>query len=172
MRLTNALLTISSNVPIAESRYERPESGANSAHHDAAICTGPRTKPKKQFSPPKRRVCMYCGDWYECRDHVTPVCMSYVFRSYNPDDTVFCCHLCNQLAGSFPATSVQDKAFHLMNRYEFKFRKVLALPPWSEEEICEVRGYLKTKIHRNEKLRILIRQKLLNLDLVTLGYDP
>src|SRR5215471_1453566 len=152
MRLTNALLTISSNVPIAESRYERPESGANSAHHDAAICTGPRTKPKKQFSPPKRRVCMYCGDWYECRDHVTPVCMSYVFRSYNADDTVFCCHL--------------------LNRYEFKFRKVLALPPWSEEEICEVRGYLKTKIHRNEKLRILIRQKLLNLDLVTLGYDP
>lgn len=114
--------------------------------------------------------CVYCGDFYQCRDHVIPLAWLRVYRDYRPGETVYCCMMCNQSAGSYPARNVQDKAFYLIHRYQHKYAKVLALPNWEEDEIDELEGMLKDYIKGNTYLKQVLMRKLENLDLVSLGF--
>jgi hypothetical protein len=76
------------------------------------------------------------------------------------------------LAGDYPADDIRDKAMHLIRRYETKYAKVLSLPVWTESESNELKGSLRRRIKANDALRQLISAKLLNLDLVSLGFEP
>lgn len=116
--------------------------------------------------------CVYCGDWFECRDHVIPRAFMRVYRDYRRAETVHCCALCNQLAGDYVAYSVGEKAVYLIDRYERKYRKWLELPVWTKPEVYELRFTLKKRIATNEAFRRLIVAKLRNLDLVSLGFKP
>jgi hypothetical protein len=116
--------------------------------------------------------CVYCGDWFECRDHLVPRSFMRVYRDYRKSETVHCCALCNQLAGDYVAYSVGEKAVYLIDRYERKFKKWLELPAWHRTEVNELRFTLKRRIAINEAFRRLITAKLRNLDLVSLGFKP
>jgi hypothetical protein len=118
-----------------------------------------------------KRFCVYCGDFYECRDHVVPVSWLRVFRDYREYETVACCFMCNRLAGDYPATSLCDKAFYLLRRYEFKYQKILALPHWDQSEINELKGSLKERVKRNQFLKELLKRKIDNLELVMNGFQ-
>jgi hypothetical protein len=120
-------------------------------------------------SEPKR-FCVYCGDFYECRDHLIPVSWLRVYRDYRESETVACCTMCNRLASNYPATSLSDKAFYLLRRYEFKYQKILALPHWDQSEINELKGSLKNRVSRNHFLKELVKCKIENLELVANGF--
>lgn len=114
--------------------------------------------------------CVYCGDWYQCRDHVTPLSWLRVYRDYRLSETVHCCEQCNRLAGNFIAFSICEKADYLIGRYETKFARALALPEWSRDDIAELGGMLKRRVESNEKLRQIVLLKLENLKLVSVGF--
>lgn len=116
--------------------------------------------------------CVYCGDWFECRDHVIPRAFLRVYRDYRRNETVHCCALCNQLAGDYVAYSTGEKAAYLMARYERKYKYWLELPVWTGAELKGLRYSLRTRVACNEALRRLIAFKIRNLDLVSLGFKP
>lgn len=114
--------------------------------------------------------CVYCGDWFQCRDHVIPVSYSSVYRTFNIKETVPCCNTCNLLAGDSVHFSVSSKAEFLIKRYERKFKKVLSLPHWTQEEMDELDYSLAHFVLTRQHLRALIRAKLVNLNLAANGF--
>jgi hypothetical protein len=134
--------------------------------------------PKKRFyrksisGEGKTAFCVYCGDWWQCRDHVIPLSWLRVYRNYRVSETVHCCDLCNKLAGSFPAQSIEEKAFHLQRRYENKFKRLLSRgnSPWTRQGLSELHGWLRHYCTTRAILRQVVERKLINLAAVSLGF--
>lgn len=115
------------------------------------------------------RCCVYCGDYYQCRDHIVPVAWESVYRTYRPGDTVPCCSECNSYLGDRPIFTLEDRAHYLVDAYITKRRDILSYPLWTEAEI-EALGYsLREPIRRTMYLKDLYRLKLSNLCLSESG---
>lgn len=119
----------------------------------------------------EKNKCIYCGDWFQCRDHVIPVSWQQVFRDYKKGKTVKCCHLCNNLAGDSVHFSPLSKAEYLIKRYQKKFKKILKLPDWSLEKINQLDYSLCSYVIHRQHLKRLIISKLKNLDRSSCGLD-
>ena len=117
------------------------------------------------------KSCVYCGDWYQCRDHVIPVSWQQTYRSYKKGETVRSCTLCNTLAGDSVHFSIISKAEYLIKRYNKKFKKVLNLPKWSAQEIDDLDYGLKSYVLNRQHLKYLIAAKLKNLEKSSYGLD-
>lgn len=120
----------------------------------------------------KPKHCVYCGDWYQCRDHIIPVSYAQTYRNYREKDTAPCCNLCNNLAGDSAHFTIQSKARYLHERYNKKFKKVLRLPVWTPSELKELDYGLRAYVVQRQHLKALIKLKIGNLELVMHGLDP
>lgn len=137
------------------------------------VCIPPFLMPKSPMpKEPSLKYCVYCGDWYECRDHVIPVSWTHTFRNYKPGSTVPCCNLCNQLAGDYVPLSFEDKASFLIARYQRKFAKILRLPHWTDEEIEELDYGLRALVLLNQGRKAILKAKIINLVNVENGGNP
>lgn len=114
--------------------------------------------------------CVYCGDYYQCRDHVVPVGFTSVYRNFGRGETVHCCNECNHLAGAYVPDSFQDKAAYLLSRYEAKYKKILNQPIWQREEIKELKNGLKRFVESRAAKQRIALGKLRNLDMAWCGY--
>jgi len=115
--------------------------------------------------------CIYCGDWYQCRDHIVPILVDAVERSYDPEKTCHCCNLCNKLAGDYWAESIEDKAQHILSRYRRKFRVILFQNSWSDTELDDLMGGLHEFVRSKQNLKRLIEAKIDNLLRVSSGIE-
>lgn len=97
--------------------------------------------------------------------------MESSFRSFKRGDCVPCCHLCNNLAGDFPAISVIDKAKFLLKKYEKIFSKDKTAD-WSEEELLKLDFSLQSFVRNRIAKKRVINTKIKNLELVILGFEP
>jgi hypothetical protein len=116
--------------------------------------------------------CVYCGDWYECRDHYVPVSWLGLQRHYTSGDCVPCCQECNLLLGNVRIFDLSQRALFLGDRYQITRSKVLNLPNWSDEELKEIGYSLCKLIKRGLMLQSIYFAKLGNLGLRALGYEP
>ena len=132
----------------------------------------PELKTNKRMGGIHPNYCVYCGDFNQCRDHVIPVSYNSTHRNYNPNETVDCCNECNRLAGSYPATSVDDKASYLLQRYKTIYSKILNLPLWENSELDQLKGSLKMQVKANENKRRLISKKMEHLRISAMGILP
>lgn len=115
--------------------------------------------------------CIYCGDWWQCRDHVIPVSYTSAKRYYNRNDTVQCCHECNHLLGDRAYHTIPDRASYLIRAYRYRARKYLDSPDWTPIEL-ESMGYtLRTHIESKLEVKRLYQSKLQNLARVANGFD-
>lgn len=116
-------------------------------------------------------MCIYCGDSYQCRDHIIPISYQSAHRYYKRGDTVKACHQCNTFLSDKAHHSVVARARYLITCYHVKYTKLLGLPVWSTEEL-DVLGYnLRTKIELHSKLKQLYLKKLQNLEFTANGFD-
>ena len=116
--------------------------------------------------------CVYCGDWYQCRDHFIPVSYSSVIRRYRPGDTVKSCNRCNSWLSDKIFPSMEDRSEFLLGRYQKAYAKLLRMPDWSEEEIAELDYTLAALIKSKQYARLIVRAKLANLQLTSIGHNP
>lgn len=119
----------------------------------------------------KPNHCIYCGDWYQRRDHIVPVLVDSVDRNYNPNKTCHCCSLCNQLAGSYFAQSIEDKALYILGNYRKRFRNIISLKDWDNDELDELNGSLHEYVRSKQNMKRLIDCKIDNLLLVSSGSE-
>lgn len=121
----------------------------------------------------KDKNCEYCGDWFECRDHVIPASWTHFARRVFKGQQIVCsCNLCNSLTGDYVPENFGDKARFLITRYNKKFKRVLNLPHWTDAEIAELDYGLQSKVLSEQRLKKEIKIKLLNLSLVMDGGKP
>jgi len=89
--------------------------------------------------------CYYCGNTATTKDHLTPV--SYIYNTGNrrkkryfldKKNLVPCCSQCNSIANDLMFDSVEEKREHIQERLKSKYRKLLNMPEWTDEEIDEM----------------------------------
>lgn len=115
--------------------------------------------------------CTYCGDVYASdMDHVVPHSSVYsgskVRRSYSRSVVVPACSECNSLLGAKYLTTVGARAAYLAGRYPVRYRKLLALPHWTAEEIAEMGRGLRPQIEADQHAKAAVKARIEHCQMV------
>jgi hypothetical protein len=105
--------------------------------------------------------CCYCEfDIATDRDHVIPKSYS---GSQSFAGTVPACKECNALLSNSPNHNMHDRTTYLYEAYYKKYKKLLNGAEWTAKEIKQLKGQLKAHVVAQEKQRVAVNQKLLNI---------
>ena len=114
--------------------------------------------------------CAYCGDIADSLDHVLPHSYTRIFpkqnRTYNKKEVVPCCTECNSLLGNKPYFAVAERAAYLAGKYEKRYKKLLSMPVWEEEDIEECGYNIKLFIENSVQEKKAIELRIDNCCLV------
>jgi hypothetical protein len=110
--------------------------------------------------------CFYCGEDADTKDHIIPVSFYYsgkrkgrhLTSEYGKENLISSCRECNSIAGNKVFDDVYEKKDFIQQRLKFKYKKVINLPFWSEEEIKEMGSSLRKDI----RIEQLARKWVLN----------
>ena len=116
--------------------------------------------------------CHYCGDWYDCRDHVIPVSYTHIRRAFKGCKTVPACTMCNSLLSSFLFASMEERSAYLFDKYQSRYRRVLKLPVWTEQEVSELDYGMRSVVEGQQHAKRIVMAKLANLALTSEGEEP
>jgi hypothetical protein len=118
--------------------------------------------------------CCYCGEPGTTLDHVRPVSYDYTSRKgvrKNKDNCVAACSECNSLLSNYALLTIAERAAHLAERIEERYRSVLATPFWSDDELAEL-GYTQRTYVLNRQLeRQLVLDRIRHANAVSYKTD-
>lgn len=113
--------------------------------------------------------CAYCGMPADSKDHVIPRSYSRMMYDVHNSrsklletfgETVPCCHECNSLLGATPALTVPERKKFVKAALKKRYRKVLKMPNWSEDEIDALKGLLQEHVKQRKMHKELIEGRL------------
>jgi HNH endonuclease len=116
------------------------------------------------------RDCTYCGLPASDRDHVIPVSFNGIGRknaSWTKDDTVPACKECNSLLHNFWLPTIAERAGYISRVLKVRYKDVLSIPAWSEEDLEELGYKLRKMVRSNLKKKKLIEMRIVFADLVS-----
>lgn len=79
-----------------------------------------------------RRICVYCGEPADEREHVVPRCANF------PTWIVPACGECNRAAGGMIFDGIVAKKRHIQKALARRYAKVLRTPEWDASELDEM----------------------------------
>jgi len=100
--------------------------------------------------------CYYCGAVATDREHVVP-------RQYIPNNNIMkvdSCKECNLLLGYTVQDSLQLRKDYLKEKLRIRYKKILTLPEWTEEELEEMEYNLRLHIEQGRRLKEIIKERL------------
>lgn len=100
-------------------------------------------------------ICFYCGDPAAEREHVYPKSV-FGERGYK----VWSCRECNLLAGAKIFETIEDKAYYIQGKLQYKYRKLYDYPDWDEDELMELKGRLRQMVRNAMERKSWIRKRL------------
>lgn len=96
------------------------------------------------------RHCAYCGELATCQDHVLPVVVAARFGGLAEWEhlklLIPACFECNGIAGGKFFRTLTAKRRYIQNKLRKKYRKLLAMPDWSEEDLASCGPNLRASI--------------------------
>ena len=113
-----------------------------------------------------RHECAYCGWSGGDRDHVPALSMYWIGgrkRAPFRGRWVPACKECNTSLGNSYLLTIQDRADHLIDIYEKKYRKLLNQPVWGEEELEKMAPGMQAFIQAKTAKRQIILDRLAHL---------
>lgn len=126
--------------------------------------------------------CYYCGSTDDLTlDHTVPVSFysprptrkEMKSKYTDPVPVVDCCTECNSTLHNKLVIDVRDRADLIQKRYVKKYKKVLSLPRWDEEDIDELGKNLRSVIVRDQILQTNLKERLDYLEMIiNLTEDP
>ena len=106
------------------------------------------------------RLCVYCGQSPETKDHVPAVSTAWAFgtdyfRSRGIPLLVYpSCQECNSTLGAFSSRfDLKGRAIYVYEKYRKKYARVIEQLEWEEEELEELDYSLRSYIERSEMIR-------------------
>jgi hypothetical protein len=116
--------------------------------------------------------CYYCGSPANTVDHVVPRSLLADLAALSDEAvtavlvhpgrtmTVPACRECNCLLGSQYFSTLAARKAWLKERLRRRYRRVLQMPDWAEEELEELRYNLRVAIEASLARRDTVRQRL------------
>ena len=111
----------------------------------------------------KDTKCIYCGSYGESKDHIPPISRADDFPLAERI-IVRACIECNSVLGARLLIKIEERAKFLFEKYKVRYRKILGMPDWDEDEIEELQGMLKRKIILAVKRKKNAIRRLANLE--------
>ena len=118
--------------------------------------------------------CAYCGWSGDTRDHVPALSMYWLAganrrqkASFKRNKWIPACKECNTSLGNSYLLTIQDRANHLIDRYEEKYRKLLNQPVWGEEELERMGPSMKQFIQSKAVERQILMDRLAHLGTIS-----
>jgi hypothetical protein len=116
------------------------------------------------------RPCCYCGENATVLDHVIPVSWASnrtrKGTNVNKKSCVGCCSECNSLLSNFYLHSIRERAEYLSDRIAIRYRKLLSMPAWSEEEQDDMGAGMSTYIKRTAVEKQIAIERLRHLNYI------
>ena len=113
--------------------------------------------PRKLEYPPY--VCVYCGDPADSEDHIIPTALTgQAQRKYVL--TVPACRQCNSAISDRVVFSIDNRRRIAQAYIARKFKKILAIPDYSAEEIQEFEGTLRQSVIESQNTKNWISARL------------
>lgn len=116
--------------------------------------------------------CVYCGDWYECRDHFIPVSWASVYRTYHVNNLVHSCRKCNSILGDKVFGSMEERSQYVLEEYEERTQWLMRFPEWTQDELDELDWGLKCLVESKMALKYIAKAKIANLRVTSYGGEP
>ena len=91
-------------------------------------------------------LCTYCGEPAEVRDHAYPASRVPELCPEGMRLLVPSCDECNGLLGDSMHETLSDRRAAAQRLLGGRYRKVLAQPDWSDDELAELVGDLRTHV--------------------------
>lgn len=112
-------------------------------------------------------LCTYCGEPAESLDHVVPVSFTHANRPKgkqgefnNGFERVPACRDCNGTLRNLMINSVEALAAYLAGRLESRFRKVLKMPRWDEDDLEELGHALRSSVEATVREQERVRRRI------------
>jgi len=124
-------------------------------------------------------TCYYCGIFASGIDHVIPRAILRSFGisysrgcagDYDPETlrtivgertlTVPCCRECNTLLGSSFQKTLGERKAYLKMRLKRRYKKLIKMPNWKEEEILELGPTLRQNVRASLEAKKLILARI------------
>lgn len=111
--------------------------------------------------------CTYCGEVSEALDHVEPYSATGTYgkrhqRSWAKRHVVPSCAECNHLLSNLNFVSIAERAAYLAKKYKDRYKKILSLPSWGQEELAELRPNLRKIVIRDQKKKKTMQRRIKN----------
>jgi len=109
--------------------------------------------------------CVYCGCHSDTMDHVPPI--SYAAMKMDVDlydDNLRkypSCMECNRALGSKPFTNLRDRRACVNDYLRKKYKSLLGMPAWDDEELEEMSPEMQRDIRAAERLKNQVQQRIL-----------
>lgn len=115
-------------------------------------------------------TCTYCGVSHaDTLDHVIPRSVGgKLNEGFKKTNTVPACRECNLLLSNRLFLTVGSRAAFLAGAIEGRYRKVLRLPKWSEDELEDLSGPMRRTIKAQVALAEETRARVLSCEKVSL----
>ncbi len=108
--------------------------------------------------------CYYCGMPADTIDHAVPQSiLRMIDRIADPDIyrrmilrrrlTVPCCNECNSVIGPKYQKSLEERKKFLKSKLKRRYKKLLAMPDWTEREISEMGDHMRDYIRDAQRLK-------------------
>ena len=101
------------------------------------------------------RICIYCGMYATCLDHVFPLSRAAGLDLFRPSvrrelkqglNLVPACRECNSLAGAKLFTSIRQKRDYIQKRLRRRKASVLNISDWEDDEMARMSHSMKSFI--------------------------
>ena len=109
--------------------------------------------------------CVYCGMPANSDDHVVPLAfyqaaMDCVAMEHWRFTLVPSCQECNATAGDRVFETITQKRRYIQERLKCRYKKILAIPEWTEDEINDLSPDLARYVRHGLKLKTIIWQRI------------
>lgn len=110
--------------------------------------------------------CVYCGMDAIARDHLRPFSYDNIRTTRSESNykdltnIIPACTDCNNMLSNMMFKSIADKAEYIARRLSVRFKKVLASPDWTEEDLSELGHSLKSYVKKTQNKKKLVQARI------------
>jgi len=118
----------------------------------------------------KKYSCYYCGILTSGIDHVIPKAILQYFDNTDISKlqpiiknrilTIPCCTECNHLLGANYQRTLKERKLFLKQKLRKRYKKILNLPNWNENEIKELKSHLQQFVRKGIEEKRIIKERL------------
>lgn len=122
-----------------------------------------QVKELRPFIRENPHICIYCGNWSSCRDHLLP--RPWTGPDYRKQvPTVPSCQECNLILADRVIPTITERAEYIAAKLRIRYKKLLEMPAWSDKSLLELGPNLQASVRYAEHKRRYVINRIMTLE--------